>query len=132
MTILPIHSYVNNEFYEYIKNIENVLLESEADLALVGVKPTYPSSKYGYILPKSTAKNKEIFQVSHFVEKPDEIHATYLIEKNALWNCGAFFKLDFIISILQKMNLPLQYEELKHYIDIPKNSFDYEVVEKVS
>ena len=134
VTILPIDSYVDNKFYEYIKNIENVLLESEAALALVGVKPTYPSSKYGYILPKSTAENKEIFQVSHFVEKPDEAYALHLIEKNALWNCGVFsFKLNFIISILQKMNLPLQYEELlKHYHSIPKNSFDYEVVEKVS
>ena len=90
VTILPIDSYVNNKFYEYIKNIENVLLESEVALALVGVKPTYPASKYGYILPKSTAENKEIFEVSHFVEKPEETYALHLIEKNALWNCGVF------------------------------------------
>ncbi|USK68335.1 sugar phosphate nucleotidyltransferase [Peribacillus asahii] len=133
VTILPIDSYVDNQFYEYIKNIENVLNESEASLALVGVKPSYPSSKYGYIIPKDVEAGKKIMRISHFVEKPEEAHALHLIEKNALWNCGVFsFKLDFIISILQKMNLPIQYEELlKHYNHIPKNSFDYEVVEKV-
>ena len=34
-----------------IKQLENVLLSSDSDLALIGVKPTYPSSKYGYIIP---------------------------------------------------------------------------------
>lgn len=133
VTILPIDSYVDKQFYEYIKRVENVLLDSKANLALVGVKPTYPSSKYGYIIPKDGETNNGIMRVNHFVEKPEEAYALHLIKKNALWNCGVFaFKLDFIISILQKMDLPIQYEELlKQYHRIPKNSFDFEVVEKV-
>lgn len=132
VTVVPIDSYVDNEFYEYIKKMENVLLESKATLALAGVKPTFPSSKYGYMIPKNMEVDKGMIQVSHFVEKPEEAHALYLIEKKALWNCGVFsFKLDFIISILQKMDLPIQYEELqKQYHRLLKNSFDYEVVEK--
>ena len=134
VTILPIDSFVENKFYNNLKSLENILLETTADLALIGVKPSYPSAKYGYIIPEKNIENEGILQVSHFVEKPEPFQALKLIEQNALWNCGVFsLKIDFILSLLQKMNLPIQYEELLNkFNQIPKNSFDYEVVEKIN
>lgn len=135
ITVLPVDPFVDIDFFVHLKKLEKVLHTTSAQLALVGVKPTYPSSKYGYIIPEGEAiGDPSYIMVNHFVEKPDEKYAEHLIEKKALWNCGVFsFKLQFLISLLQKLSLPIQYEELKNqYHRIPKNSFDFEVVEKTS
>jgi mannose-1-phosphate guanylyltransferase len=111
-----------------------VLLNSEADLALVGVRPTYPSAKYGYIVPKGNVEDDSYFTVNHFTEKPSEEMAQTLIDMNALWNCGVFaFKLKYLVDILLEKGLPIHYDELAFkYKDLPKISFDYEVVEKAN
>ena len=133
VAILPVDPYVENHFFESIKSLETALHESNADLALIGVKPTYPSSKYGYIIPSSAASSENAVQyVSRFQEKPTEEEAELLIQEHALWNCGVFaFKLSYIIDMLVEKGLPIQYEELhKQYHLLPKISFDYEVVER--
>ena len=71
--------------------------------------------------------------MNHFTEKPDEGKAKELIEQGALWNCGVFaFKLGFLISILEEKGLPtsIMMNYLTNMINLPKISFDYEVVEK--
>lgn len=131
IAILPVDPYVGNAFFNRIKDLENALLESDAELALIGVKPTFPSEKYGYIVPGNVEENERLM-VDHFKEKPNLNEAVELIGKNALWNCGVFaFKLGFILEELKKRELPTEYEKLLPiYSLLPKNSFDYEVVEK--
>ncbi|WP_165998467.1 sugar phosphate nucleotidyltransferase [Bacillus sp. Cs-700] len=131
VVILPVDPFVEDSFFTRIKDLESVLKNSNADLALMGVHPTYPSSKYGYIVPGESNQD-EYFNVSHFTEKPSEEKAEQLINDNALWNCGVFaFKLKYILDLLVEKNLPTNYEQLSlRYSEIPKISFDYEVVEK--
>ncbi|WP_462410354.1 sugar phosphate nucleotidyltransferase [Neobacillus sp. Marseille-QA0830] len=132
IVVLPVDPYVEVGFFEKVKELENVLLNSQADLALVGVRPTYPSSKYGYIVPKGAVQEDNYFTVNHFTEKPSEEMAQSLIEKSALWNCGVFaFRLNYIINILEEKGFPINYDRLElEYKTLPKISFDYEVVEK--
>jgi mannose-1-phosphate guanylyltransferase len=132
VTVLPVDPFVEYRFFYRVKELEETVLSSGADLALIGVEPTYPSEKYGYIVPASKYSDSEFLRVSHFTEKPTEEKASKLIEQGALWNCGVFaFKLDYMISLLQEKGLPIQYDELlKQYDKLPKISFDYEVVEK--
>lgn len=142
VAILPVDPYVEDRFFEKVKQLAAVLEASNADLALIGVKPTFPSSKYGYIIPEAAvgeARPSELqpadFQwsrVSSFREKPEEELAKRLIEQHALWNCGVFaFRLDFLLKILRDKGLPCEYEALlTQYRELPKISFDYEVVEK--
>ncbi|MFB3165502.1 sugar phosphate nucleotidyltransferase [Neobacillus sp. 179-J 1A1 HS] len=134
VVVLPVDPYVDDSFFEKVKELESVLLDSEADLALVGVKPTYPSSKYGYIVPKDFVTGDSYINVNHFTEKPSEEKAQTLIGMNALWNCGVFaFKLKYLIDILVEKGWPLHYDNLSlQYKDLPKISFDYEVVEKAN
>ncbi|MBU7594464.1 sugar phosphate nucleotidyltransferase [Metabacillus halosaccharovorans] len=134
IAVLPVDPYVHEEFFSRVKDLEKVVNESNADLALIGVQPTYPSSKYGYIVPKEEDNTMGFSKVSRFTEKPSEIMAKELIEAGALWNCGVFsFKLKYIINILEEKGLPVQYDELlKVYDQLPKISFDYEVVEKTN
>lgn len=133
VVILPVDPYVEDNFFDRIKDLENILRSSNADLALMGVKPTYPSTKYGYIVPSNNVTNSYL-KVERFTEKPDEDVARNLIEQGALWNCGVFsFKLKYVVEILEKMGLPTDYDSLlKQYDNLPKISFDYEVVEKTN
>ncbi|MBF0705361.1 cupin domain-containing protein [Alkalihalobacillus hwajinpoensis] len=131
--VLPVDPYVHDNFFRKVKELEEVLKKSDAELALLGVEPTYPSSKYGYIIPELPQKpGTSGLTVSHFKEKPSETEAEGLIQQKALWNCGVFaFKLDYIINLLVQKGLPIHYEELsKQYSRLLKTSFDYEVVEK--
>ncbi|WP_199620926.1 sugar phosphate nucleotidyltransferase [Paenibacillus alkalitolerans] len=135
VAILPVDPYVEEHFFDKIKQLESIVETSGVDLALIGVKPTYPSEKYGYIVPgtdRAIHRQTEYVTVSHFIEKPGEDKARELIERQALWNCGVFaFKLEYVINHLINHGLPIQYEEmLKQYSRLPKNSFDYAVVEK--
>lgn len=132
ITVLPVDPYVENDFFRKVKELEEVVLTSGADIGLVGVKPTYPSEKYGYIVPEQETYHDSYRRVSHFTEKPHEEQAKLLIKQNALWNCGVFaFKLDYLINMLIEKGIPIQYEELvKQYDNLAKISFDYEVVEK--
>ncbi|MFB9330972.1 sugar phosphate nucleotidyltransferase [Paenibacillus aurantiacus] len=134
IAVLPVDPYVEEAFFHKVKQLDDVLHESGADLALIGVTPTYPSEKYGYIIPtaEGAAGTTSYRRVSRFTEKPREADAVRLIEEGALWNCGVFaFKLDYIINMLIALELPIQYDEMaKQYMKLPKISFDYQVVEK--
>ncbi|WP_141604623.1 sugar phosphate nucleotidyltransferase [Terrilactibacillus laevilacticus] len=134
VSVLPVDPYVDDHFFNRITDLEKLLQETNADLALMGVKPTYPSSKYGYIVPDGEHGSEDYIKVNGFTEKPTEEQAKALIENSALWNCGVFaFKLDYIISKLEAQGLPIQYDELsKQFDNLPKISFDYEVVEKAN
>ncbi|MED3883943.1 sugar phosphate nucleotidyltransferase [Priestia aryabhattai] len=134
VVVLPVDPYVEDGFFERVKDLESVLRDSKADLALMGVTPTYPSSKYGYIVPEGKVQGDSYFTVDCFTEKPSEEAAVGLINQRALWNCGVFaFRLGYLLQILQEKKLSLQFETLhKEYATLPKISFDYEVVEKAS
>lgn len=131
VAVLPVDPYVEDAFFQKVVQLEEALKQSDADLALMGVTPTFPSSKYGYIVP-TKENGKPFLEVSHFKEKPTEDQAQELINNGALWNCGVFaFKLSFIIDMIESLGLPTNYKELKNqYEKFNKNSFDYEVVEK--
>ncbi|TCM92802.1 mannose-1-phosphate guanylyltransferase [Paenibacillus sp. BK033] len=135
IAILPVDPYVEGHFFYAVKQLEATIQETNADLALIGVKPTYPSAKYGYIIPElEQSAHNDALKVSHFQEKPSEEAAAGLIKQQALWNCGVFsFKLGYLINILKEKGYPLQYNQLvEQYHELPKISFDYEVVEKTN
>lgn len=134
--ILPVDAYVENTFFQVINKFESVLSESNAPLSLVGVHPSYPSEQYGYIVPVQPhslkSKTHSYRMVQKFVEKPSEDEAINLIKQHALWNCGIFtFQLGYFMQVLRTKNIPIKYEKLlAEYSQLPKKSFDYEVVEK--
>ncbi|APO44365.1 mannose-1-phosphate guanylyltransferase [Paenibacillus xylanexedens] len=137
VAVLPVDPFVEKEFFEVLATLPEMLDKSGADLALMGVVPTYPSEKYGYIIPQSISSgnsNNEYVNVAKFQEKPCESNAALMIEQDALWNCGVFaFKLGYLINLLIEMELPIQYDEmLKQYGRLNKISFDYQVVEKAN
>ncbi|GEK57719.1 mannose-1-phosphate guanylyltransferase [Marinococcus halophilus] len=132
IVMLPVDAFVDTSFFENFELLERLIQEGTSDMALIGVKPVYPSTKYGYIVPGSRRKGTNAFAVEAFTEKPGEDRARELIECQALWNCGVFgFTMAYLLSILEEEGLPFEYELLKsQYHTVPKTSFDYRVVEK--
>ncbi|MGG3800932.1 sugar phosphate nucleotidyltransferase [Metabacillus fastidiosus] len=130
--VVPVDPFVEESFFHRVTDLEETLNSCDAELALIGVKPTFPSEKYGYISPRADDHQEAYIEVEHFKEKPSKQQAAKLIKQQALWNTGVFaFKLEYILSILEERGLPIQYEELyKRYSFLPNKSFDYEVVEK--
>ncbi|MFS0562947.1 sugar phosphate nucleotidyltransferase [Terribacillus sp. 179-K 1B1 HS] len=134
VTVMPVDPYVEDFFFEKISLLEDALINSNADLALMGVKPSFPSQKYGYIVPEigSYSSENSFVPVNYFKEKPDAELASELINQGALWNCGVFsFKLSFVLDYLEELKIPTDYNILANSYDmLPKNSFDYEIVER--
>ena len=129
--IVSVDTFVDVAFYQKVRELENLVKTTNAEVALLGIKPTYPSSKYGYLIPK---ENHEYMRVASFIEKPTEKFAEELIELGSYWNSGVFaFSLQMIYDKLKEKALPSQYNELKHsFSTLSKNSFDYEIVEHLN
>lgn len=136
MIVMPVDPFVEDKFFGKVKYLEEVILQSGMDIALIGVKPAYPSTKYGYIIVNNHDMEphslQSYFSVKGFKEKPTEGQAKQLIEQHALWNCGVFaFRLSYIMNHLKEKGFPTKYNEmLQHYQSLPKISFDYEIVER--
>ena len=112
-----------------MQRLEERAAQSAAHLVLMGMEPTYPSEKYGYIIPK-TAEN--ISPVEMFKEKPDKEQAAEYIRQGALWNGGVFaFRLNYVLQKAHELIEFTDYEDLlAKYETLQKISFDYAVVEK--
>ena len=128
--VIPVDPYTDQSYFKILKTLEGVLEKTKAEVVLMGATPTYPSSKYGYILPKKDGD--DYIEVKGFKEKPTEEEATILIEQGSLWNCGVFcFQLKTILNKLSHYGLSPEYKEIfNNYDKLPKISFDYEVLEK--
>lgn len=130
--VLPVDPYAEPEYFQTLAKMERAVQNDAADIVLMGVKPSYPSSKYGYMLTKEHAAGDGIHFVTKFIEKPDEDTAQTLIEQGGVWNAGVFaFRLQYMLELIQKTVPFLSYETvLSQYSAFKKTSFDYEVVEK--
>ncbi len=119
VVVMPCDVFTENGYFDAIARMASAAQSQEAELVLMGVRPTCPSDKYGYIIPSGEKSGALSSGVSRFIEKPDLNHAEKLLEEGAYWNGGVFaFRLGYIMNIVSR------------YSQLPKISFDYEVVEK--
>lgn len=129
VVVCPVDPYVDEKYFDALKELSAQAEKGEANLVLMGMEPTYPSEKYGYIIPKS---NEHISEVATFKEKPDLEAAKSYISQGALWNGGVFaYKLAYVLNKAHEMIDFTDYDDLyKKYATLEKISFDYAVVEK--
>ena len=129
VVVCPVDPYVNDDYFEALKKLSEQADKGEANLVLMGIEPTYPSEKYGYIIPKG---KEETSKVKTFKEKPTADVAEQYIAQGALWNGGVFaYKLKYVMSIAHQLIDFIDYEDLfNKYETLTKISFDYAVVEK--
>lgn len=128
VVVCPVDPYVEQDYFEALYKLSDRAAVSEANLVLMGIEPTYPSAKYGYIIPENT---EDISRVSVFKEKPDEEMAREYIKKGALWNGGVFaFRLGYVLQRAHELIDFTDYQNLyAKYETLTKISFDYAVAE---
>lgn len=128
VVVCPVDPYVEQDYFEALQRLGERAADSEANLVLMGIEPTYPSAKYGYIIPEDTG---EISRVSMFKEKPDVETAKTYIAKGALWNGGVFaFRLGYVLRRAHELIDFRVYQDLyEKYDRLTKISFDYAVAE---
>jgi mannose-1-phosphate guanylyltransferase len=101
IVVMPCDTYTEAHYFDSIRTMAKAVEDGVADLVLMGIKPTYPSAKYGYVVPESGSNN--IYKVNRFTEKPDVTTAEKLIAQNAFWNGGVFaFKLGYLNDIVHR------------------------------
>ena len=122
--VMPCDPYTETGYFETIRRIADAVKNNVAELVLMGINPTYPSAKYGYVVPVNDVQNKGIFQVSRFTEKPDMITAEKLISEGAFWNGGVFaFRLGYMTDftckklLMTKKKLPVRFTGQHFTID---------------
>lgn len=134
VVVMPCDPYTESGYFHTIAKMVKAVESNAADLVLMGITPTSPSSKFGYIVPQAGDALAEVQPVNRFVEKPERALAEQLLAEGALWNGGVFaFRLGYITQILEKyVNAPSFTEVRARYQEFPKISFDYEVAERAS
>ncbi|MBP8968021.1 MAG: cupin domain-containing protein [Lachnospiraceae bacterium] len=126
--ICPVDPYVEADYFKALITLEKMVSEKEG-ICLLGIDPTFPTAKYGYIIPEDKEK---ISTVSYFKEKPSESDARKLIEKGALWNAGVFgVRAGYILKIAEDLIGYKGYGDLlSRYDSLEGISFDFAVLEK--
>jgi mannose-1-phosphate guanylyltransferase/mannose-6-phosphate isomerase len=119
---------------------------TEQNIFIFGIKPTSPSSEYGYFITKKIKGN--INKVTKFIEKPKEAKAKQVIKQKGYWNSGMFFlRKDSIINNFKKYQPTIYRNCIKavnkakykfntyylnkaSFIKATAKSFDYAILEK--
>ena len=129
VVVCPVDPYVEDDYFEALKHLSDQAEKGEANLVLMGIEPTYPSEKYGYIIPSTEDETADVLS---FKEKPTADVAKEYIEKGALWNGGVFaYKLGYVLDKAHQLIDFTGYDDLyNRYESLDKISFDYAVVEK--
>jgi len=152
IVVTPSDHIVTNgeEFRRVVTSCLKFTGETDAIVTL-GMKPTRPETGYGYIqadLRAASPRNKEIFRVDSFREKPDlETAQAYIKEKNYFWNAGIFiWNVSTIVNafrvyqpalskifegMLDIYGTPAEQEAIdRRYPECESISVDYAIMEK--
>jgi mannose-1-phosphate guanylyltransferase/mannose-6-phosphate isomerase len=119
---------------------------TDQNIFIFGIKPTSPSSEYGYFITKKIKGN--INKVTKFIEKPKEAKAKQVIKQKGYWNSGMFFlRKDSIINNFKKYQPTIyrncinavnkaKYKSNTYYLNkasfikATAKSFDYAILER--
>ena len=129
VVVCPVDPYVEKDYFKSLEELSDIANNGEANLYLMGITPTYPSEKYGYIIPENIDK---VSRVKTFKEKPTEDIAKEYINEGGLWSAGVFaYKIKYVLDIAHKLiDFTDYYDLFDKYETLEKISFDYAVVEK--
>ena len=129
VVVCPVDPYVDTDYFRCVQSLYREAQRGESRLVLMGIEPTFPSEKYGYIKP---ARRPDGTPCYTFTEKPTQARAREYIAAGALWNGGVFaYRLSYVLDKARELLGTADYRALYHnYASLRKISFDYAVVEQ--
>ena len=131
VVVMPCDVFTDDGYFCTLARMAQEVGADVAELVLMGIRPTAPSTKFGYVVPEREISDN-CYLVKGFTEKPNMDRAEKLISQNAFWNGGVFaFRLGYLMDIVRKYSENIGFEYLRdNFGMLPKISFDYEVAEK--
>ncbi len=100
--VMPVDAYAEEGYFQTLRKMDEAVQNSAADMILMGIRPTYPSTKYGYIVPEPE-QTSSLMKIDSFSEKPTEERAIHLLDRGAFWNGGVFaFKMEYILKVVRQ------------------------------
>lgn len=123
--VTPIDAYAGAGYYRRLSDLDRAARLGAADVVLLGVEPTGPNERYGYVVP--AVPTGDVRPVQRFVEKPSEQEASALIAQGALWNCGVFAcRLGWLFTLVEAYTPgePTYEGLLSVYDALPRATFD--------
>ena len=129
VVVCPVDPYVEEGYFQCVRQLYEAARDGEENLVLMGIEPTHPSEKYGYIKPETRPDGTRGYT---FTEKPTEKKAWEYIRSGALWNGGVFaYRLKYVLEKSRELLGSSDYRYLfDHYAELKKISFDYAVAER--
>lgn len=128
VVVMPCDPYTDLGYFHAIGRMAEAVKRGLADLVLMGIRPSEPSIKFGYLVPDPANRA----MIRNFTEKPTRERAEELLRQGAVWNGGVFaFRLGYMRGIYEKYLQAGSFNEFRdRYAELPRISFDYEVGEK--
>ena len=125
VVVCPVDPFVDADYFRCVRDLYEAARQGKNNLTLMGIEPTCPSEKYGYIKPDGCGGYT-------FTEKPTRDKAEEYIKAGALWNGGVFaYRLSYVLDKAEALLGTADYAALFHsYASLQKISFDYAVVEQ--
>lgn len=129
VVVCPVDPYVDDDYFLALEKLYELAKEGKSNLAMLGVVPTYPSEKYGYIIP---SEKTDVSSVADFKEKPSKAKAKEYIENGALWNGGAYaFKLGYILKKAhESVDFTDYYDLFGKFETLKKEKIEKAIIEK--
>ncbi|MBR5656275.1 MAG: mannose-1-phosphate guanylyltransferase [Prevotella sp.] len=122
------------EFRRVVKSCLKFTGETDAIITL-GMKPNRPETGYGYIqadLSTSSPRNKEIYRVDKFREKPDlETAKSYIQQNNFFWNAGIFIWSVSTIVNAFRVYQPALSKIFERLLDVYGTDKEQEMIDKL-
>jgi len=148
LAFLPSDHYIKKpaEFRKVLKKAGEIAYKKNL-IVTIGIKPSFPSTSYGYIQPKEPISGyKDAYFVKRFKEKPDLRRAKRYVSMGFFWNAGIFIATPSLLWELFERYQPTMAEVLKKISTAPdarlvstinrefpkltKISFDYAIMEQ--
>jgi mannose-1-phosphate guanylyltransferase len=135
------HWIADQEVFAHTLSAATQLATSTEAIVTLGIKPTFPSTGYGYIEQgEKIGSFNELpaYHVNRFTEKPNlETAETFLSTGRFSWNSGMFvFRAGVVLEELRthapEIIEPLEQQGPDIYPQLPKKSIDYALMEKTS
>lgn len=127
------------KFAAAAKLAAQVVNENKDKMGVIGIKPSYPETNFGYIIADKLTK-QGVCLVNRFHEKPPLVTAKKYLKSRAYWNSGYFvFRIDFMIKAFSQ-HAKKHYQVIvspnslwvEKFLKLPKDSIDYCLIEKIA
>lgn len=148
LLVSPSDHHIENQT-NFLSSIEEAINSAiENNIVVLGIKPAFPETGYGYIKANIENNSTTCHDVMEFKEKPDFETANKYIERgNYFWNSGMFIlNAKLWLSAIKKLDNEMYLSVCKSWdkkkIDgsfirpdkltfkkVPENSIDYSVME---